>query len=142
MSLFENMQTNFLDKDLVTYMNGVRAAGFCRPWSSSLKILKECSSHLGGENILPVVNTIITNLKYHDRFSIESSTSVVKAQEILFWILTQGLQPSSQTMVITFFSLISYEFSEKLSQNIFLSSPYIENLIELNALLLFNLYAI
>ena len=142
MSLFENMQTNFLDKDLVTYMNGVRAAGFCRPWSSSLKILKECSSHLGGENILPVVNTIITNLKYHDRFSIESSTSVVKAQEILFWILTQGLQPSSQTMVVTFFSLISYEFSEKLSQNIFLSSPYIENLIELNALLLFNLYAI
>ena len=103
MSLFENMQTNFLDKDIVTYMNGVRAAGFCRPWSSSLKILKECSSHLGGENVLPVVNTIITNLKYHDRLSVESSTSVVKAQEMLFWILTQGLQPSTQTMVITYF---------------------------------------
>ena len=100
MRLFEKMEAMNLEKDVVTYMNGVRAAGFCRPWNTSLKILKECSAVLGRENILPVVITMITNLKYYDKLSARSTTSVEKAQEVLFWILTQGLQPSSQMMVI------------------------------------------
>ena len=101
MKLFENMKNKNLEKDLVTYMNGVRAAGFCRPWEHSMEILKECYSHFG-KNILPVANTMITNLKYLEKKSLQSEYAVERAQEVIFWILTQGLHPSSQTMVSTY----------------------------------------
>ena len=33
---------NHSDRDAIAYMNGVRAAGFCRPWSDTMELLEEC----------------------------------------------------------------------------------------------------
>ena len=68
MTLFEKMKEKNLEKDIVAYMNGVRSAGFCRPWTYTLELLNTAFSEFENKNeILPIICTVITNLKYFER---------------------------------------------------------------------------
>ena len=112
--------------DTVAYINGVRSAGFCKPWSYSLELLDTAFEDLKNENenenenensgkhenerkneneksvgIFPVINTVITNLKYmeQDRSQRESGGAVVKAQDVFRWMLERNIPPSTLIMV-------------------------------------------
>jgi hypothetical protein len=98
MKLFDDMENQGLRRDNVVFINGVRAAGFCRPWSTTLRILEQAYKELG-ELFRPVADTAITNLKYQERGSEQSLSSVSRAWELLEWMMTKGIQPSSKTMV-------------------------------------------
>ena len=111
--------------DTVAYINGVRSAGFCKPWSYSLELLDTAFEDLkyeneninGNENenerkneneksvgIYPVINTMITNLKYmeQDRSQRESGGAVVKAQDVFRWMFERNIPPSTLIMVRTY----------------------------------------
>ena len=119
--------------DTVAYINGVRSAGFCRPWTYSLNLLNIAYEDLKDENqnyhenkneseiyheneneksggIYPVINTVITNLKYmeQDRSQRESGGAVVKAQEVLRWMLERNIPPSTLIMVSTYVLRLFY----------------------------------
>ena len=104
--------------DTVAYINGVRSAGFCKPWTYSLELLNIAYEDLKNENqngsehesknesekiegIYPVINTMITNLKYmeQDRSQRESGGAVVKAQDVFRWMLERNISPSTLIMV-------------------------------------------
>ena len=105
--------------DTVAYINGVRSAGFCKPWSYSLELLDTAFEDLKNENenenerkneneksvgIYPVINTMITNLKYmeQDRSQRESGGAVVKAQDVFRWMFERNIPPSTLIMVRTY----------------------------------------
>ena len=109
--------------DTVAYINGVRSAGFCKPWSYSLELLDTAFEDLKYENeninenenerkneneksvgIYPVINTMITNLKYmeQDRSQRESGGAVVKAQDVFRWMFERNIPPSTLIMVRTY----------------------------------------
>ena len=142
-----------MQKDTVAYINGVRSAGFCRPWTYSLELLNtayedlknECENYNENKNendvnheneneneksggIYPVINTVITNLKYmeQDRSQRESGGAVVKAQEVLRWMLERNIPPSTLIMVRTYvlrFSLLLFSSTPLTHTRSFLHSP-------------------
>ena len=89
-------------------MSAVRAAGFCRPLSHTISLLEAAFNRHGGEGVLSVAYTAITNLKYVDRSmrlhgveqQEQQERSVIsRASELFEWILAKGISPSVQTMV-------------------------------------------
>ena len=100
MKLFERMNELGIKKDSVTYINGVRSAGFCRPWTRSLELLEEAYSELEDKNdILPILDTVITNLKYIEKNTISSESVVAKYFDVLRWMEKKKMKPTSRTMV-------------------------------------------
>lgn len=100
MKLFERMDGLGIKKDAVTYINGVRSAGFCRPWTRSLELLEEAYSGLENKNdILPILDTVITNLKYVEKNTISSESVVSKYFDVLRWMEKKKMKPTSRTMV-------------------------------------------
>jgi len=94
--------------DVVAYMSAVRAAGFCRPLPHTISLLEAAFNRHGGEGVLSVAYTAITNLKYVDRSmrlhgveqQQQQERSVLsRANELFEWILAKGISPSVQTMV-------------------------------------------
>ena len=100
MKLFERMNELGIQKDSVTYINGVRSAGFCRPWTRSLELLEEAYSELEDKNdILPILDTVITNLKYIEKNTISSESVVAKYFDVLRWMEKNKMKPTSRTLV-------------------------------------------
>lgn len=96
--LYENVNEIGLTKDVIFYVNSIRAAGFCRPWDYSLNILSEAFVLLSTD-VIPVVNTIIINLKYLDKKNTHSIGAVEKAQEVFTWMMDKNINPTAQTLV-------------------------------------------
>jgi hypothetical protein len=96
--LYEDVNEKGLTKDVIFYVNSIRAAGFCRPWEYSLNILSEAFILLDTD-VIPIVNTIIINLKYLDKMNTHSIGAVDKAQEVFTWMMEKHLNPPAQTMV-------------------------------------------
>jgi hypothetical protein len=100
MILFEKMNEKNLEKDIVAYMNGVRSAGFCRPWIYTLELLNTAFSEFENKiDILPVVSTVITNLKYFERGFARGDIVMGRSREVLQWMEGKGISPNSQIMV-------------------------------------------
>lgn len=96
--LYENFNEKGLNKDVIFYINSIRAAGFCRPWNYSLNVLSEAFVLLNTD-VIPIVNTIIINLKYIDKMNTQGIAAVDKTQEVFTWMIEKNLDPSPQTMV-------------------------------------------
>ena len=100
MILFEKMKEKNLEKDIVAYMNGVRSAGFCRPWTYTLELLNTAFSEFEDKNvILPIIYTVITNLKYFERGLVRGDIVMGRSAEVLQWMEGKGMSPNSQIMV-------------------------------------------
>ena len=100
MILFEKMKEKNLEKDIVAYMNGVRSAGFCRPWTYTLELLNTAFSEFENKNeILPIICTVITNLKYFERGLVRGDIVMGRSAEVLQWMEGKGMSPNSQIMV-------------------------------------------
>jgi hypothetical protein len=100
MMLFEKMNEKNLERDIIAYMNGVRSAGFCRPWTYTLELLNTAFSEFENKNdILPVVSTVITNLKYFERGLARGDIVMGRSSEVLQWMEARGISPNNQIMV-------------------------------------------
>jgi hypothetical protein len=100
MVLFEKMNEKNLERDIVAYMNGVRSAGFCRPWTYTLELLNTAFSEFENKNdILPVVSTVITNLKYFERGLARGDIVMGRSSEVLRWMEAKDISPNNQIMV-------------------------------------------
>jgi hypothetical protein len=100
MVLFEKMNEKNLERDIVAYMNGVRSAGFCRPWTYTLELLNTAFSEFENKNdILPVVSTVITNLKYFERGLARGDIVMGRSSEVLRWMEAKEISPNNQIMV-------------------------------------------
>lgn len=50
MALFEKMNENNLVKDVIAYINGIRAASYCRSWDYSMRLLEQAFNELNEIN--------------------------------------------------------------------------------------------
>jgi hypothetical protein len=102
MLLFDEMSAENLKnaRDVVTFMNGVRAAGFCRPWEQSIKILRDAFYYLPPDEVYPVINTMLTNLKYTEASTTQSKVNLLsRAKDVIDVMRSEGLPMSTAIAV-------------------------------------------
>lgn len=85
--------------DTKFYVNAVRAVGHARPWRSIIDML-DGAYKLLGENVLTVVHSALTNLKYADKGPASSPMSVQHAYALLLWMNERQIQLRSHTLDI------------------------------------------
>ena len=93
------MRSGEYQLDAKFYVNVVRAAGHVRPLKSIIDILNGAYELLG-ENMLTVIHSALTNLKYTDKGPTSSPKLVQNAFALLQWMDEKGIQVRSHTLDI------------------------------------------